>query len=123
MKKALLIFTLSFPAMAGLVVSGTVTSGNDKGSLKQFFQNDNARVDFQIRAQNGSFIYRTKTGVIYWVDHTHKSYLELNKADLDRILMLVSGFAGQATGSPAFALKKDAAARKVGQWTCARYNI
>lgn len=124
MRSLLLLLLVTTSSWAGLTVSGTLTHGNEKGTLKQFFQDQNVRLDFQMGPKNGAFIYQTRSGVILWIDHAKKSFIEMNKADLDRLLVVFSSFAKNQPAPPAeVKLTKEADGVKVGVWRCARYGL
>lgn len=132
MRATLLFLCLSAPAFAGWVLNGNLTQGGTPGPLKQYYQGDNARLEF--RAAPGSqqdnwLVYRGGTGMISVVDSVKKSYLEMHEKDVERIGGLISVFPG-AHRSPApkvqpgdISFKKDVGKHTVGKWKCTRYAI
>ncbi len=118
------ILLVTSPCFAGLVVSGGLTRGTEKGTLKQYFQNSSARVDFKFPGSDGTFIIHNSTGAILWVDHARKSYLEINKSDLDRVASIISAFnKAPAPAAGDIKLTKQAGAHTVGKWNCTRYDV
>jgi hypothetical protein len=124
MRTLLCLLLVSSQCFAGLVVSGSLTRGADKGTLKQYFQNSNARVDFKFKASDGAFVIHNLTGAVLWIDHARKSYLEINRADLDRVASIISTFNKQAVPASAdIKLTKVAAPQTVGKWHCTKYDV
>ncbi len=132
MRATLLFLAFSAPAFGGWVLSGNLTQGGTPGPLKQYYQGDNARLDF--RAAPGSqqdnwLVYRGGTGMISVVDSIKKSYLEMHEKDVERIGGLLAAFPGaHRNAAPKvqpgdITFKKDAGQQTVGKWKCTRYSI
>ncbi len=121
----ILALLVAFPVQAGLIANASIARGSEKGTLVQRYQSAKARVDFKYRSDNGSFIYDSVSGNIYWVDHSHKSFMEIHKADLERVLALVSSFSKKPLdpGTSDFLISQSGSPRKVGKWTCTPYDV
>jgi hypothetical protein len=118
------LLLVASPCFAGLIVSAGLTRGAEKGTLKQYFQNSSARIDFKFPGSDGSFIIHNTSGAIMWIDHSRKSYLEINKSDLDRVGSIISAFNKQPTPAAGdIKLTKQTGSHTVGKWNCTRYEV
>ncbi|MBY0370328.1 hypothetical protein K2X33_06545 [bacterium] len=118
------------PAIAGTVLTGTISDNGVVLKMKHYYQGDSFRMENRHAgaAQDDHWaVYRGKTQDILLASPSKKSYLEIKQADLERLSAILGSFAKKpaqpAADSGPVTFKALPGVQTVGKWQCTRYNV
>ncbi len=115
---------LASPSLGGFIVTAKVSQGGTDSPLRQFYQGANTKLEFQPSpSTQTSLIYRGDKGMLAWIDHGKKSFLEASESDLNRLTTLFSAFRKQKQTPTTKVQFKKGASVVVGKWNCTRYSV
>jgi hypothetical protein len=145
----ILCLSLATPLWAGVLMTMVdQRSGQsaDQTTMKMYLDKDRLRVENSGKEENQVIIYRQDKDLFWMLDLKKKTYMEITKADLDRMQEQINGASKQMEEAmkdmpaeqremmakmmkgkmPAAqaktTYKKVASGQKINQWTCTQYE-